>query len=131
MKIKDVSIIADALSELYGKDLEGADAWDVSEMVDVINNELNKLEKVKNKLIDKYALKDENNKPKQVKKLINDKEVLTIDFGENTKKVDDEMIDLLDKDITLDVKSLKKDMIFKYKIKPAVIGVLKKYNLIV
>lgn len=74
-------------------------AWELIDLMDALSPEIDKIRKLKEKIVDNYAIKNEDGSY-AVKRDEFDQEIY--DFGENAEKVDEELKEVLESEIEID-----------------------------
>jgi len=107
MKMKFIDLVLTSLTKLYNAEgLEPGIKLQVIKLTRDLNQEKSIYEAVKEQYIDKYCLKDKDNKRKTFVQKTVDKDILMYDFGTNAKKYYNEMEKILESNLSFEIKPL-------------------------
>lgn len=87
IKLVEIEWILEILNPILNGKCKGLFAYELIELVGELEIQLEKVTKVRQKMIDDYAIKEEDGNYKVIK--VEDKEIY--DFGENAEKVEEEL----------------------------------------
>lgn len=126
LKLIDIESCLNILNPILQNKCRGIFAWELMNLINELEPELEKIAKVKQKLIEEYGIKDEDGNYKVNK--VNDVEL--VDFGENSQIVEEEMKELLETEFEIKNK-LSKDLLNHIEIEPIALKFLYDRSLIV
>jgi hypothetical protein len=131
MQVKDVYEINNVLNELAQEKLPGILAWEVSEVAESILPIIERTEKVKKEIQDKYVLRHKDDNSPVLKEIKQNETMITVyDFGENEEIADKEMAKVFEKEIENDFPTITKAELLKINVSVRCVRVLKKYNIV-
>lgn len=99
LKLMEIEAINAILEPILVCKCRGKLAWELIDLMDDLSPEIMKIKKLKEKIVDNYAIKNEDG-TYLVK--INEFNQEVYDFGENAEKVDEELKEVLESEIEID-----------------------------
>lgn len=121
MKLGNLQAITEILNPLLEEKCPVKLSLNIMDVINEIQPELEKVNKVKQNLIDQYSIKDEEGK---VKTRVDENGSELYDFGENETKVNEEMLVLMNTDVEIDSKIEIDNFSEDLKIEPVKLKIL-------
>lgn len=128
IKLGNLQTVMNILNPLFEEKCPVKLSLDILNVTNAIQPELDKIEKVKERIIDQYAIIDENGN-KKTKLLDNGNEIY--EFGENAEKVNEEMFILMETEVEIDKKIDVNNFSEDSRIEPIKLKILHDLGLIV
>lgn len=99
IKLMEIEPILEILNPILAGKCKGLFAYELVQLVEELETQLEKVNKVKEKMINDYAIKEQDGKYKVIK-VDDDREIY--DFAENAEKVEEELQAVMNEDYEID-----------------------------
>lgn len=125
LKLMEIEGLLNILDPIFGEKISGNLAWELIELINELQPYKEKIDKLRKKLVEDYAIKKEDGTYET--NIVNDQELFN--FGENSGKVEEELKSVLEVDIETENK-ISVELIKEIEIEPIKLKILYDKNLI-
>jgi hypothetical protein len=128
IKLMEIEPLLNILNPIFEGKCGGLLSLEVTDLISVLEEELDKLVKVRTKLIETYAEKDENGEYKTIK---NEQGLDIHTFGEDTEKVNKELTEVMEQEIEINKVISGKNFDNDVRIRPLELKFLKDKGILI